>query len=280
MNLNDFVAYRMNEKLILNVNGYENGDPETNGEISILKHFKDWFNLFIDVGANIGGITKKVLSLNENAQVICFEANPSLSTILLETFSRNNNVQVEAVALSNESGDAFFFIHPVDSTVSSLFKRIEMMPSFTKQMKAISIKTVPLNDYIEQIIAYADKRGIFIKVDAEGSELPILIGGDKLLKLNLPIFVMFEYSFAWQESGQQLKRAFHYFDEMGFNMYRITPLGLEKIRYFTRDMDNSYYCNYFATRNCDISNVFNIVINLATKTGSADFYPFNLGRSS
>jgi len=279
MHVDDFVTYRMNQKSIFNTNGYENSDPETNGEISVLEHFKDQFNLFIDVGANKGEVTNKVLSLNGKAQIICFEANPELTKDLLGRFKRNKNVQVECVALSDHRCDAFLFVHSDDSTTSSLFKRIEMMPSFTKKMKSIPVKTVLLNDYIEQIKGKTNNGGIFLKVDTEGAELPVMMGGREVLKLDLPVFVMFEFSFAWLESGQQLKKAFHYFDEMGFSMYRITPLGLEKIRFFSRDMDNSFYCNYFAMINFDISNVFNNVIKLATKTGFTEFYPFNSGRS-
>jgi hypothetical protein len=64
--------------------------------------------------------------------------------------------------------------------------------------------------------------------------------------------VMFEYSFAWLETGEAMLDCFQTLDALGFDLYRILPLGLEHIRFFTNDMERAQYCNYVALKNWDL----------------------------
>jgi hypothetical protein len=66
---------------------------------------------------------------------------------------------------------------------------------------------------------------------------------------------MFEYSKAWKIGNSTLRDAFHYFDKLGYSMFRVTPLGLEALRFYTPDMDGPDYCNYVAIKGFDLSKV-------------------------
>lgn len=276
MKLDDFITRRQQERNWLNINGFENGDPETNGEMRVLEQFWKNFDLFIDVGANEGMMTQKVLSLNEAVEIICFEPNPELQKTLSAEFGSMKNVSVEKVALSSRKARAKLLVHPKDLGTSSLFVRTGMMPSFTKAMKEVSVEVRLLNSYLRTIERKRknQKAGIFIKIDVEGSELSVLRGASRVLKLECPLFVQFEYSYGWQEAGQNLKDAFHLLDTLGFFMLRITPIGLEHVRFFTRDMENLSYCNYLAVKNVDAQEVLGNPKRIATRTGTTDFYPF------
>ena len=59
---------------------------------------------------------------------------------------------------------------------------------------------------------------------------------------------MFEYRHGYKDSNRTLKEVFHFLDNFGFSFYRVTPLGLEKIKFFTIDMENYMYANYVAIK--------------------------------
>ena len=155
-------------------------------------------------------------------------------------------------------------------------EQVKLIKTSSYLMKPITVEVITLNNYMTVI---NEKRkdpnaGMFLKIDVEGGELPVLRGAMKCLRLKCPIFVQFEYSYGWQEAGQKFKDAFHLFDTLDFHLMRITPMGLERVRFYTRDMDNSSYCNYLAIKNIDVSNIFGEGKKIATKTGVTDFYPY------
>jgi hypothetical protein len=63
---------------------------------------------------------------------------------------------------------------------------------------------------------------------------------------------MFEDSFAWLETGESMLNCFQFLDGLGFDLFRILPLGLEHVRFFTNDMERAQYCNYVAIKGFDL----------------------------
>jgi len=233
------------------VNGYNEGDCNKNGEFFALDAFAPHFDLFVDIGSNFGIFIDRLLAKSLGHYIVAFEPNPYLRKDLLAKITRGQLVQC---ALSNSKGVGNFNVYE-DSTTSSLLDIIDMMPHFTKNVKRINVEIDILDNYIN-LIEYNLVKACMIKIDAEGAEFPILLGASSLLKKISTIFLMFEYSSAWEGVGK-LKDAFHMLDELGFKMYRITPFGLESLRFYTPQMDSSFdYCNYFAIKGFSISDVF------------------------
>ena len=110
------------------------------------------------------------------------------------------------------------------------------MPHFSSNVRGINVEIDILDNFIN-LIEYSSTKACMIKIDAEGAEFKILLGASSLLKKLPSIFLMFEYSSAWGGGG--LKNAFHMLDELGFKMFRITPYGLEELRFYPSQMDYS-----------------------------------------
>lgn len=268
----DFVARREQEKHWLNLNGFENADPETNGEYQVLDRLAAHSSLFVDIGANVGIFLQRIAKIKKGLRCMAFEPNPFIQDELKKNAA--GGAEIFPVALSNAAGDGAFYRHRSDSTTSSLFFRTEMMPGFVSDMEKISVRIETLDHYAERILEKSSGGGIFLKIDAEGSELHVLEGAQKLLGASRPIFVMFEYAYAWKESGTLLKDAFHILDRHGFSLYRLTPYGLEHARFFHPSMETYAYSNYVAVKNVDLKTIFPEVSRIPTPVTSTDFFHF------
>lgn len=117
--LSEFIEQRMIEKRMLTSNGYENGDPKTNGEYHLIEDLGSFCDLFIDIGANIGDFSKKILKLYPDVDIMIFEANKELFIELYKIYNANDN-NVFNIALSDKIGEIEFNINRLDSTTSSI----------------------------------------------------------------------------------------------------------------------------------------------------------------
>ena len=249
----DFETFRKErEKYVewMSANGFNEGDSGLNGEFKTLTSFKELFDVFIDVGANNGIFLDKLREEKINPYIFAFEPNPELVETLSDKVERGEVIQR---ALGGKVSVETFNIYD-DDTTSSIFMRSDMMPHFTKHVKNIKVDVDVIDNYAPDICRQS-KNGLFIKIDAEGYELPVLKGGENLLATTKKCFIMFEYSKAWKIGGHMLKEAFHFLDNLGFCVFRITPLGLEELRFYTPDMDGSDYCNYFSVKGIALDSV-------------------------
>lgn len=275
----DFETFKKKRNEYVNwmtANGFNEGDCEKNGEFQALQTFRDQYDFFIDIGANNGifidqinaaKLTKEELSPKF---VLAFEPNPNLKDVLEQKIVRGELVQS---ALSNKKDKATFNIYSSDDTTSSLFDRTDMMPHFTSNVTQIEVNLDRLDSYLP-LIERESSKGVFIKIDAEGVELPILEGACELYEKLPVIFLMFEYSKAWNIGNHTLKEVFHLLDKSEFKIFRVTPLGLEYLRFYTPDMEGPDYCNYFAVKGLDLDNILdNEQIRSATHNNT-DFYLF------
>lgn len=265
---NDVVAWNT-------ANGFNISDSRENGEFSLLKALKDHYDLFVDVGANNGIFIDYLYALTVKSSdkppfVLAFEPNPKLQEILAKKIDKGVLVQS---ALSNHHGSTTFNIYSDDDTTSSLFDRTDYMPHFTKKVTQIKVKLDTLDSHIT-LLQQKSTKAVFLKIDAEGVELPIIQGAELLFKSCPLIFLMFEYSKAWKMGNHTVKDAFHLLDNSGFKIFRLTPMGLESMRFYTPEMEGPDYCNYFAIKGFDIGEIFSKNSIRSTTHNWNDFFLF------
>lgn len=275
MNFKDFYKYRLEHKEWMRMNGLNEGAPDKNGEFTAFITLKKYCDVFVDIGANNGifvdqwnDIGSEVKSLSSYALI--FEPNPNLKPTLEKKIVHGRLVQE---ALSDEVGTATFNIYSVDDTTSSLLDREDMMPHFTDAVTKLEVKINTLDSYISEIQKQSGA-GLFIKMDVEGVELPVLKGARELLATTANVFLMFEYSKAWKLGGHSLKDAFHLLDRLGLRLFRVTPLGLEALRFYTPEMDGPDYCNYFAAKGFDLKAILECTPIPSDTHNWNDFYIF------
>jgi FkbM family methyltransferase len=218
------------------IDGENNDEMETNGELRYVKsQIKDCFLIF-DVGANQGKWTERVLRYNRNAIIHCFEPVKSIYDKLVERFP--DNVICNNVGLSSECCYRDIYLE-----VLSVYKRSGLRAGWGIEDPQ---KTETI--ILETLDGYCEKKGIqeidFLKLDVEGHELEVFRGGIKMLNRGKIKRIQFEYGGCNIDARALLKDIFKLFDGLDYVFYKILPGKLVKIHEYDQRIENFQYKNF------------------------------------
>jgi FkbM family methyltransferase len=157
---------------------------------------KHWPGSFLDVGANQGQSIESIRLFRPDAEVISFEPNPGLARTLASRYERHKNVHVIAKGLGDSPGRFTLF---VPSYKGFLY---DALGSLDKHAAGawISDQTVFRFDAEKLSIAEMECQvdtldaqqltPVFIKLDVQGYEYNVLLGGRETLKRYEPILLV------------------------------------------------------------------------------------------
>jgi FkbM family methyltransferase len=159
---------------------------------------------FIDVGAHIGSVVAEVQHHDSSISIIAIEAIPEKAEQLHRKFRR---VSVYNYAAGDHNEQVSFFINPKQSGYSSLGKATgaEVLHEITVSMRR-------LDDLI-----LADNVDV-IKIDVEGAELGVLLGGKKLISDSRPT-IMFESGPDINELGYTKSALWEFLTDAGYTVH-------------------------------------------------------------
>ncbi|MCZ7612753.1 MAG: FkbM family methyltransferase [Ignavibacteriaceae bacterium] len=98
-------------------------DPERNGEYKFLKKFlstNEKLTIF-DVGANVGDYSLKILSINSNVKIYCFEPVKNTFEKLSENIRHFKNVKLNNIALGEIAKEDYIYVYGNKAGVNSLY---------------------------------------------------------------------------------------------------------------------------------------------------------------
>lgn len=243
LEIEKWINLRQQEQDFQYANGFNNGDPKTNGEYLCTDYFMNLgIDTFCDIGTNVGIFSKRILEKYPEVFIHSFEPNPKHLEILKTLEQDNQSLTFYPLALGDKKGKFDFHHHPVHHETSSLSRRHLMSSEFQKEMKTIEVNVECLDNF------NIKSNNLFLKIDTEGNEFPILRGSENTITNTQTSVILFEYSFGWKETKENIELCFQYLNNLGFDFYRVLPIGLEEIRFITTDMQNIQYCNYMAIK--------------------------------
>ena len=215
-------------------------------EREIVITFINKVDYFIDIGAFIGFFSIFAKKKNKLINVCAFEPHKQNFKLLKKNFELNNlqTKNIYNVALSNKNyvGKIFGF-----GQGASLVKNWGNISNYHDK-----INVAKLDDYYENF--KNAKKGVFIKIDAEGNELNILKGCRKILKLNVPIYILYENSIIknyFPKKNENFMLVHKFLINNKFKIFRIDNLEKQiKLHELKKIYDNNddFQINYLGLR--------------------------------
>jgi FkbM family methyltransferase len=224
-------------------NWYENVnfDPETNGEMWVVSSLAaaNRLHSVFDVGANVGAWTAGVKGRAPRSHVHAFEIVPSTADALRARTAGLTGVVVNDVGLSSESGEVAVKQYPDRSALATTVD-YPHGPGF-------DWTTCPVTTGDE----YCRRQGVehidMLKIDVEGSEMPVLRGFSGLFGRGGIDIVQFEYGRVSILTHVLLADFYEFFERHGFCLGKIYPTHVE-FRPYTLNREDFLDCNYLAVR--------------------------------
>ncbi len=197
--LNSLAPYIENPKLVLL--RQHGGSPSTflrlnKPEIKSLN-----IKTFIDIGANTGQFARTINSVFPQAQIYSFEPIPECFKQLKATMHDVKNFTAFNLGLGDKSGEIQMEISEYSQS-SSFLKMTNLHKQdfpHTKNSKSVGVKLERLDSIAENILL---DEPILIKIDTQGYEDQVLLGGEKTVKRAKAVII--ESSFVELYEGQAL----------------------------------------------------------------------------
>lgn len=149
-------------------------------ELFLVPIFCNKEQIAIDVGANQGVYTYYMSKFAK--EVVAFEPNVDLIASLKKV--ANENVQLQAAALSDVNGDSVMRIDPRDAGLSTIEQRNTFngaSPELTPEQRNVSTRTLD---------SFGFGNVSLIKIDVEGHEEAVLSGARDTINRSKPVLII------------------------------------------------------------------------------------------
>lgn len=235
---------RYTEKASALLRGKGFGSFSVNQEVSLaVRALGGHPKLAIDVGGNRGDYAAGIRAKAPQCEIIVFEPSRYNVDRLGIRFAADPLVTIEPFGLSDRTTDATLFTNEPGSGAASLSKRnLKHFGVEFDQQEAISLLT--FDQYWETKLA---SRPIdLLKLDIEGHELNAMRGAHAALKSTAVL--QFEFGGCNIDSRTYFQDLYYFLSELGFALFRITPIGPERVPHYTEDTETFITTNFLAVR--------------------------------
>ncbi len=181
----------------------------------------------LDIGAHHGTWTEKVKTMVPNANYYLFEAIPYIQ---LDKFKSESNVQVFTTILNETNTEVDWY--ELQNTGDSFFKE---RTHFFKDCKPCKKQSYTLDTLNQTHSLFNTSKSIFIKIDCQGAEIPILKGATSILEKTDFILLEMPFFGQYNEGVPTFLEHIQYMDSIGFTPYDI--LDTHSIKTFTMQVD-------------------------------------------
>lgn len=155
-------------------------------------------DLVVDVGANVGQFAERARSLGYSRDILSFEPSSDAFKVLDMRAKRDGSWSTRRLALGDVPGTGNLNISS-NSVSSSLLNVGERHLSAAPKSAIVATESVPIST-LERELSELQARHIYLKLDVQGYELPVLRGAGESLKRT--DIVRFEVSFDALYEGQ------------------------------------------------------------------------------
>lgn len=177
-------------------------------------------DVFIDIGANVGYFSVIVSRIvGENGKVYALEAIPKLCGLLSESIAINDikNINVLNNAVYSENKKILF--HRMKNSAFSYISRDNTSDG------TIEVNAVTLDSLIDKV-----GKVDVIKIDVEGAEMNVLLGGKNLISRYKPKIIMEVANWSLQRFNYSSKDILSFLRNIGYKAYDLKGNLIESDR--------------------------------------------------
>jgi FkbM family methyltransferase len=169
--------------------------------------------VFLDLGANIGGITIPLYKKRKDVKIVCVEAAPWIFSYLQKNLARNNAHGIDAInkVLFYTDDEEVNFYSPDEK-----FGKGSLSPVFTD--KVVKVRTIKVDSLLRDLQI---KKVDIVKIDVEGYEYHVFKGAIELLSRADAPDILFEFA-DWAEEnakGVTVGSAQQILFDMGYRIF-------------------------------------------------------------
>lgn len=236
--------YDLSKRYVHFFQGDENADMETNGEYRFLRKLftiKKLKTVF-DVGSNEGEYSEIITKNDHHTKIFCFDPDRDALETLQNKIGRSDNLNIVNGAVGDFDGESEFIFNNVSNKINSFYDMKEIGYSEGSQKRKVTV--LKLDTYCKQnTINHID----LLKVDVEGHEEKVFVGATELLSANKVDIIQFEYGYAAIYGNTFFRNLYNLFDKFGYDIYKIKPKSIIKIKY-SPELEHCSYGNFLAIR--------------------------------
>lgn len=190
----------------------------------------------VDIGGNIGAYSQELRSHFPDAKIVAFEPSTEAAEKFSHRFADDPKVTLIQSAVGKMKGTATLYSDFESSGLASLTNR--RLDHFGINFaNTQEVQVITLDEWFNRSEIIPD----FIKIDVEGHELDVLSGGEQVISTTK--LIQFEFGGCNIDTRTFFQDFYYFFKDAGFQLFRITPKGLDSIEKYSEEDE------YFATTN-------------------------------
>ncbi len=197
--------------------------------------------IILDIGSHHGEFSNHLYKNYKNADYYLFEPSLKNFNILIKKFSGIDNFNISKLALSDQNRKSKLYFNKNGSDQASLLKRY-----LNKNMINFKMSEDIEERRLDHFFRGKLKNAVIdiCKIDVEGLEMKVIKGFGRLIKKVK--LVQFEFSGANISSKVFFRDFWNFFEQNGFLIYIITPLGPKIIKEYDMSYETFRVTNYIA----------------------------------
>ena len=214
----------------------------TNKEFNLIKPYLNSNpKLLVDVGVNRGEYADVLIKNYPNSITYLFEPQKYLYDFLLKKYNSSNKIKLFNLALDENDGEVTLKKGFEGDGEASIYDRkyLKNKKNIEEKVKCNRLDSIIINQKID-----------FIKIDVEGNEMKVLNGMKKIIH-NTKI-IQIEFGGTWIDSRFFYRDLFDFFKMFNFDLYRMTPNKLIKIKNYEETDEYFTFTNFVGINNKEL----------------------------